>query len=197
MASPGEPLAQRTEAWRRHCPTLQQRARPFQWPQYSPPVSQGIPSRRQCQSQCRGTSLGSRGGNLGPRGSQTPQSPLGRHLEQAEFQSAGRLHLGTAGQCAAQRPLLGPHTPGSGLTLKAPKCVEGYLTGVCGGGGAARAGLEWPCRGRQRFTRTLLPGAGVEASCSPTTQETKPRMGTTGPGGHVLSVWRGDLGGAE
>ena len=111
----------------------------LQWPQYSPPVSQGVPSRRQCQSQCRGTSLGSpRWKAWVPGGSQTPQSPLGRHLEQAEFQSAGRLHLGTAGQCGTQEvPSSEPHMPGSGLTLKPPNVRRPHLTGVCGGGGAA------------------------------------------------------------
>lgn len=111
----------------------------LQWPQYSPPVSQGVPSRRQCQSQCRGTSLGSpRWKAWVPGGSQTPQSPLGRHLEQAEFQSAGRLHLGTAGQCGTQEvPSSEPHMPGSGLTLKPPNVRRPHLTGVCVGGGAA------------------------------------------------------------
>lgn len=90
--SPG-PLGNRTLSGQwpspTHCGMDLTIHRPHDTPPHSRvPVSQGIPSRRLCQSQCHGTSLGSpRWKAWVPGVLQTPQSPLGHHLEWAQGQT--------------------------------------------------------------------------------------------------------------
>ena len=80
--------------------------------------------------------------------------------------------------------------PGSGLTLKPPSVQRPHLTGVCVGGGAVQqAGPEWPRPWETRFTPNPTARSGCRAKHPPHhTQEVKLRM---------LSLWRGDVGGAR
>lgn len=140
----------------------------LRWPQYSPPVTQGIPSRRRCQSQCRGTSPGSpRWKAWVPGGSQTPQSPPGRHLEWAGSRSAGRPHPGAAGQRGPREPLLGASRARLRADAEAAECAEAPPDRCVCGLGCGRRALTGLARGRHVSPRTLLPGAGVGPTSSP------------------------------
>ena len=119
---------------------------------------------------------------------------------------AGRVPVSweaTPGHCGPVRdpgsPLLGASHARLWADAEAPKCAEAPPDRcVCGGGGCSRRALSGLARGRHVSPRTLLPGAGVGPNILPTTHRKQSSgWGTTGPGGHVLSVWRGDVGGAR
>ena len=86
--------------------------------------------------------------------------------------------------------------PGSGLTLKPPSVQRPHLTGVCVGL-VQQAGPEWPRPWETRFTPNPAARSRCRAKHPPHhTQEMKLRMGDHPPRWALLSVWRGDVGGA-